>query len=325
MIDFFTKTRRLVQEYAEKHDSDFVIYAGEMNQSSLETMINACRDRNRRTNITLMLATLGGDAAAAYRIGRMFQDAYNIGSDSQQSSENSSPEFNIFIPIKCKSAGTILALAGTKIIMSDLAELGPIDVQLRDPLEVGERTSGLTPIQAMQGLSVHSKTLFKDHFRQLRFDRQLLFTTGAAAQIATEITTGLMRAMYEQVDPIRLAEVERSLKISSDYAERLASGRSNLKDEAIDRLVGGYPSHGFVIDRKEAGELFHRIAAPGEMLEKIASEAHWLLEWTTDSPERGPIFNYLCTEKGYSDDATDAGGRDSEATRETGRQDDADN
>jgi hypothetical protein len=50
--------------------------------------------------------------------------------------------------------------------------------------------------------------------------------------------------------------VERSLRISAEYGEGLGH---NLKDGALAKLVGIYPSHNFVIDRRESEEIFRNI------------------------------------------------------------------
>lgn len=50
-----------------------------------------------------------------------------------------------------------MCLGADKLIMSGNGELGPIDVQLFKQHEVGERESGLTPIQAMLFRSTISK------------------------------------------------------------------------------------------------------------------------------------------------------------------------
>ena len=109
--------------------------------------------------------------------------------------------------------------------------------------------------------------LFREHFEQLRFDQDLAFSTKMAADIATNLTVGLMSPMYGQINPMRLAEIERSLRISGDCGERLAV--SILKPRALQRLPGEYPSHGFVIDREEARNPFKTVAAPDEALKKI--------------------------------------------------------
>lgn len=300
------KLRVLANEYAEANDTDFAVYFGDMVRPRDEFLIDSCRQRRRRKNLLLMLATRGGDAGVAYRLGRAFQKLYGI---EDHASDGSRPEFVVFIPTFCKSAGTILATAATKIVMSDFAELGPIEVQLRNPLEVGERTSSLTPVQALDSLKRHSKSLFAEHFKQLRFDDSLLFSTKMAADVASELTVGLLSPMYEQVDPIRLAEVERSLKISGDYTERLTNLQevSNLKDGAVTRLLGTYPSHGFVIDTKEAKEIFKRVEDPvGKLAEAVEDDIRFLANWFLDG-ERGPYTLFLSDEPKDTENARHTG------------------
>jgi hypothetical protein len=304
MSDPMENMKRIANEYAAEHDTDFVAYFGDMVRPCDEFLIAACRARKRRKNIILMLATRGGDASVAYRLGRAFQKFYKI---EERTTDSVSAEFTVFIPTFCKSAGTVLATAATKIVMSDFAELGPIDAQLKNPQEVGERTSGLTPLQALDSLKRQSKSLFAEHFIQLIFDESLMFSTKMAAEIASGLTVGLLSPMYGQLDPIRLAEVERSLKIAGDYTERLIDNRetSNLKDGAVVKLLGTYPSHGFVIDTMEAKKLFKRVEGPcGKLAEMVESE-RWIPNWFLgqDKQDRSPYLAYLSdepTEKEYA-------------------------
>jgi len=178
-------------------------------------------------------------------------------------------DLTIFIDGTCKSAGTLMCTAADKLLMSANAELGPIDAQVRKQDEVGERTSGLTPLQAIQFLETQSVQLFKRHFLSLRNPEDLGFSTKMAAEVATDLTTGLLTPIYQQLDPIRLAEMDRSLRIAKEYGERLKT--DNVYDGAIDQLLVKYPSHGFVIDRKEARNLFKNVSEPKDDLQEIAS------------------------------------------------------
>ena len=280
----------LVQQYSDREDTDIIAYIGDISRPYDDHLIRECRTRELRRNVLLILATFGGDAHAAYRIARCLQRFYQTtGGRTNQPTNN---KFSVFLPSVCKSAGTILTLGADAVIMSDMAEMGPIDVQLRKPDEVGERTSGLTPIQALESLERQSKALFREHFEQLRFDQDLAFSTKMAADIATSLTVGLMSPMYGQIDSMRLAEIERSLRISEDYGERLAV--SNLKPRALQRLLGEYPSHGFVIDREEAKDLFKSVAAPDDSLKKIERLIHLVINHSLINDE--PFVFYLSEE-----------------------------
>ena len=82
------------------------------------------------------------------------------------------------------------------------------------------------------------------------------------------MTIGLMGPIYSQIDPIRLGEIDRFTKVSIQYGAKLDNG--NLKEDAVERLVAGYPSHSFVIDRREAKELFNNVDEPDERFKALS-------------------------------------------------------
>jgi hypothetical protein len=262
-----------IDAVAENLNADVVVYAGDIGRGEDKYLIGQCQKRRLRKNVILLLETYGGDPNAAYRIARAFQTFYNTAPPKAALSAKSTNgedrgQFIVYINGVCKSAGTIICLGADKIVMSDTAELGPIDVQLRKQDEIGERTSGLTPIQAVQFLETQSVLLFKRHFKALRHDDDLGFSTKMAADLATRMTVGLLEPIYQQIDPIRLAEVDRSLKISKEYGERLQHD-GNLKTDAVENLLARYPSHGFVIDRREACDIFAKVEEPSTELKGL--------------------------------------------------------
>jgi len=50
------------------------------------------------------------------------------------------------------------------------------------------------------------------------------------------------------------------MRITTEYGERLST--DNVKTGGLARLLAKYPSHGFVIDKTEAKELFERVLDP---------------------------------------------------------------
>ena len=300
-----------VRQYCEAEDTDIFIYLGNIRRSYDDDIINLCRKReHRKKNVILMLTTNGGDPNAAYRIGRCLQMVYSpprAEAVLKKPGDEGGGIYTVLVNGVCKSAGTLIALSADRLLMTGNAELGPLDIQLRKPDEVGERTSGLTPIQAIQFLEHQSLGLFKRHFKQLRFDADLNFPTKLSATIATNITKGLLSPIYEQIDPMRLAEVNRSLSITQEYADRLAR---NLKDDALSKLIMEYPSHGFVIDREEAKTLFKRVDKPPPLLFAVAESfkdlAHNMLE-------RDDVFTLFLNDlqgpdRGSQDDQTNNNG-----------------
>jgi hypothetical protein len=74
------------------------------------------------------------------------------------------------------------------------------------------------------------------------------------------MTLGLLAPILSQIDPLHMAQADRAVRTARLYAERLAA--ANLKEGALDRLLTGYPSHDFVIDREEATDLLRTVRAP---------------------------------------------------------------
>src|SRR5258706_16023957 len=103
---------------------------------------------------------------------------------------------------------------------------------------------------------------FEDGFLRLRRYSGFQITTRTAAGIAAKLATGGTQKLYEQIDPMRLAEHQRAMTIAQEYGMRL--DRGNLKDEALDRLITDYPSHRFAIDFEEARTLFNKVRLPNK-------------------------------------------------------------
>lgn len=254
--------RTAIEAVTEHYDADIVAYVGVISSMDDDQFIRMCRERKRkRKNVLMILSTPGGSADAAYRVARCLQRAYNTKVEDPTRRGN----FILYVNDFCKSAGTLLSLGSTRLIMSQSAQLGPIDVQLLKEDEVGERRSGLAPRQALETMAAQAGSSFHRLFRHLRSNQ---LSTKMAAELAATMTVGVMNPIYGQLDPIRIGEVERFVRIAQEYGERLRT--SNVSRGAIERLLSSYPSHEFVIDRDEARELFEAVDIPTDDLEFVA-------------------------------------------------------
>ncbi|MQJ01441.1 SppA protein, partial [Escherichia coli] len=109
-------------------------------------------------------------------------------------------------------------------------------------------------------LKERSISAFNSHLVKIRYENQI--STKMSADIATRLTEALIAPMAAQIDPIKLGEHQRAMSIAITYGQRLADKPSSLKEGALGKLIASYPSHGFVIDRKEAKELFKCVEHP---------------------------------------------------------------
>lgn len=175
----------------------------------------------------------------------------------------------------CKSAGTLIAIGANELAIGDLGELGPLDVQVSKPTEILERGSGLDYTQALSVALEHALAAFGQSLLQMR-GGHLRLSTKLAGELACRLACGVVEPLYAQIDPNRIGEMQRAIQIAHDYGRRLDGHGSNLLEGALDRLVAGYPSHGFVIDRKEARQLFRKVDAL-TTAEQAACQALWIL------------------------------------------------
>lgn len=239
-----------IRDVAEENAAEVFIYSGMIDDEGHSKLNQlACQFGGQRArNVLLYITTYGGDADCAFRIARLIQRKYSEG------------KFTIYVNTICKSAGALIAIGADEIIMSELSELGPLDVQLAKPDALAERTSGLTPKQALNTLQARAIETLRETFLDLRLGSNMQITTRTALDVATQLTTGLFSKIYEQIDPMRLGEISRAMSIAEKYGSRIA--RANLKADTLRRLIEDYPSHGFVIDISEAEELFEEVRQP---------------------------------------------------------------
>lgn len=228
---------------ADATDSDILVYSGDIERPYDDKLLDdlfACPIR--RKNVILVLGTYGGNPDAAYRIARSLQESYS--------------RFTVLLAGRCKSAGTLLVVGAHEIVMTPHAELGPLDVQIGKKDELIGLDSGLTVLDALSQLEDKAFNLFEDAMLKIVQNSNGRVTFKTATHIAVELSKGMVAPIMAQIDPMHVGEVSRALKIGEEYGRRLSDISGNLQDDALRRLVHGYPSHGFVIDKREASELF---------------------------------------------------------------------
>lgn len=128
VIDLHEELKRLMKEYKKITDRDLFIYASDFVKGGNPNInISLCQDdfyifqdmlREEKYNkIDIYLETPGGSGESAEEIARFLRNKFN--------------EINFVIAGEAKSAGTILALSGDNIFMTDTGSLGPIDAQIK--------------------------------------------------------------------------------------------------------------------------------------------------------------------------------------------------
>lgn len=266
--EFQEKLKDLVLKLGEECDIDIFLVCGTLERPFGSIFIEKCRSEwKNHDKAMIILATYGGDPGVAYRIARHTQKIYK--------------EFSIYIHTFCKSAGTLLALGSSEVIMSDFAEMGPLDIQLMKADEIGERSSGLIVNDALETLQSQAFKMFEDYLLDLRRKSRLQITTKSAMDAASSIAVGLYGPIYSQIDPMRLGENQRAVRITWEYGERIKT--KNVKQNTLGNLIMGYPDHGFIIDSEEAKKLFVNVRAPSDSEFELAEHIRTFVDGTLEN------------------------------------------
>ena len=237
-------------QHFRDNDTDVIIYAGGIARNGYELFCKIL-SKQRRKNLLLVLSTFGGDPDAGYRIARAAIHHYDASN------------FTILVPKYCKSAGTLICIGANRLVMANQAELGPLDIQLRKEGELFQQSSGLDILRGMTYLQEQAKTTFSDYLFDINAVSGL--STKIASEIASKLVIGLYQPLFAQVDPVKLGEMSAALEIARRYGERLDQKSDSLvNNAALNNLIVAYPTHGFVIDRSEARDIFKKVDAPNE-------------------------------------------------------------
>lgn len=181
--------KSLVNKIAAEEDADVIFINAPFYSNLRADICRAVESRSTlRSRAYILLVTEGGSAEVAYRICRYLQMAYS--------------ELIVVVPGWCKSAGTLFCVGASKIIFGSQGELGPIDVQLRRPDEIGERDSGLAVDSAFDALQRASFKIFEQYMLGVKKRSYGAVTFKTAADIAAQVTVGLTQPILAQLEAV---------------------------------------------------------------------------------------------------------------------------
>lgn len=297
--------QNMLQSFKDKLNADILFLNAEVSPESCESFISFTKQIRKSENVTVILATNGGDADSAYRMARFLKKAYK--------------NFSLYIYGFCKSAGTLFALGADEIIMGPRGEFGPLDVQVFSPDEFMQRSSGLSIYQSLESVAQKSFELFEEIFLSIRRRSGGVITTQTASEIACKMAIGLYAPITSQIDSSRIGELQRFLDIAIHYGIRLGAS-----EKIVRHLATQYPSHSFVIDRDEASQLFPCVRPPEEFewLLRNNIKAYSIENYGTDLtrfPVSQNVMGTIILEDNTNEDTVDQEGAAEEQSKTSTR------
>ncbi len=191
--------------------------------------------------LDVIIQTPGGDIDSAFNNVKLLR--------------NSAQTINMIVPFYSKSAGTLMCIAGNNIIMTTLAELGPLDTQIREEQEGGPPTyrSALNGFKALELVQLHTLETMDIAVKLILLRSGMKMSE--AVTLASKFAGNTSGTLYQQLDPIKIGEYARALEIGERYGitilTRYLGWTEDKADMVIKKLVKSYPAHSFIIDSDE--------------------------------------------------------------------------
>ena len=179
--------------------------------------------------IDLFLYTRGGDVLTPWRLAHLIREY--------------TPRFNVLVPYRCYSAGTLLCLSADKIVMGKMGELGPIDPSV---------VNAFNP-QDQNNPSARIPVNIEDVYSYLALAGE------KAGVCSNDQQVKAFTLLAERIHPLALGNVHRNYMLIRSLAKRLlAMHQQPLKEGRIEHIVDNLTeklyAHNHMIPRREAAE-----------------------------------------------------------------------
>ena len=244
-FDAFELQTDALNELATQRKRPVILVNGDLDRETTIAVQNFAKHLENYKELSVLLNSPGGFIESAYKM--LLGLRLNV------------DEIEVLVPEWAKSAATLFCLGADTIYLGPDGELGPLDPQILDRGGSARPISALESFKALEQLLRHSLESF-DSIVQLLLHRAPMDIPHAIDH-AKPLFAAVVSPLYQQIDPHELGEAGRYLSEGEEYAVRVMRRWGyKCRDEVTIRqiahnLVWNYPSHGFVIDCKEALEL----------------------------------------------------------------------
>ena len=206
-------------------------------------MLYEClRTLGKQERLDFVLFTTGGTITTAHQLARLLREYTHY--------------LTILVPYRALSAGTLLCLSADELVLGPMSALGPIDAH------IGSAAS--PPPDGPTRISAQDVRAFREMAEQW------------FGVVREEDRLQILALVAQRIFPTSLSAFYRSDQLTRQIANELLAYQlpdadPSIRQQIVDRLVGGYFAHDYVISRREARELGLRV--------RFASQQEELLLW----------------------------------------------
>jgi hypothetical protein len=242
-----SKLKELVKPLYEERGIDQILLFDEISGESYLKIIEIVNsiENPQEKEIDVIIHSSGGLAEYAYRIIKRLRISFKV--------------VNIVVPFWAKSAATLLSLGGSKIILDNSAEFGPLDAQILEESKdesVLERDSVLTDEASLANLEERSCHLFMNTYAEIYrgfYGSPYKLNKKELSEEVLKFVANFYQPLLVQIDPYKMGKKRRITSVAIEYIEKILDQFNPIKDKVIKRRFVKYivyecPDHGFIVD-----------------------------------------------------------------------------
>lgn len=244
--DFLTPVLQEIQ--SKRKRPLFALVSDRIDDDTLRTVFSWRKELTEagQAPIDILVHSMGGSLTSCYMVARLLS--------------RFASEWEALVPEVAASGATLICLGSSNIVMSGIAQLGPLDPQVaskkREKFFASERQSPLEAFEALRYLRQFAVGSL-DALMEVLTDRGI--APQKALDTAVTIASDLVKPVLEKIDPYDLGAFSLDNTLAVNYCKEIArpsdTKKRTQRKAYFKSLVEDYPAHEFAIDVQEAQNL----------------------------------------------------------------------
>jgi hypothetical protein len=225
---------------------------------AVETAINQIQAKTDAQKLMLLVNSPGGLVQSSYKIARALRKTFK--------------EIIVFVPHIAASGGTLLALAGNKIVMGMMSQLSPLDPQAK--VEDGA-------VSANSVVDAHQ------------------FVTRLFDDVSVEDAPYSYKALADKCDGVDIRDALASLSLMEEYILEILEDCGYSKEECkriSHSIVRGFKTHDEVINMDKAKKLGLNVISHNDFPAEWKLFREWLANYMLQSADKH-VIRFVISEK----------------------------